>query len=470
MIAVRPAAEPTIETLADPRVKEKLQEVRQTDNVSNVYWLIRIYLYLAVVIGLTVAFYEMRADWGLPWALNIPVTILAVILVGAGQHQLTGLAHEASHHILFKNRIVNDLVSDYLCMYPLYSSTHHYRLQHIAHHQFVNDPAHDPDISQLQTSGHWLNFPVAKKAFVKMILRQMWLLGLIRYMRIRAAYNAIPTDKNPYLKKGWKPRKTLVRIGILYMLTQAILMTCFVAADQPRALAIVPTILYAAMMAFLVLAPGDWYHQSRVHPVISMRSMSLGRISFITAVFVGLAWSCWLTKYAPLYYLLLWLVPIFTSFSFFMILRQLVQHGNGDRGWLTNTRVFKVNPFIRFAVFPLGQDYHLPHHIFASVPHFRLKELHEFLVGCREYRDQAVEVEGYFFPYEKPQTKPTVLDVVGPDFHHRAAEIYIDNAVLEDEKVEDKDEIHRIGEQEKEKRRAEMAAVRDLPAVPAPTS
>src|SRR4051794_13770390 len=184
MIAVRPAAEPVIETLADPRVKEKLQEVRQTDNVSNIYWLLRIYLYLAIVIGGTVAFYEMRADWGLPWALDIPVTLLAIVLVGAGQHQLTGLAHEASHHILFKNRVVNDLVSDYLCMYPLYSSTHHYRLQHIAHHQFVNDPAHDPDISQLQTSGHWLNFPVAKKVFVRMILRQMWLLGLIRYMRI----------------------------------------------------------------------------------------------------------------------------------------------------------------------------------------------------------------------------------------------------------------------------------------------
>ena len=189
-----------------------------------------------------------------------------------------------------------------------------------------------------------------------------------------------------------------------------------------------------------------------------MRTMSIGRITFFTAVFGSLAALSWLTPYAALYYLLLWLVPIFTSFSFYMILRQLVQHGNGDRGWLTNTRVFKVHPFIRFAVFPLGQDYHLPHHLFASVPHFRLRELHEFLVGCREYREQAVEVEGYFFPYERPQTKPTVLDVVGPDYHHRAAEVYIDNAVLEDEKVEDKDDILRTGEREKEKRREEMSA------------
>ena len=129
----------------------------------------------------------LRDGWGLNWAWNIPVTILAITLVGAGQHQLTGLAHEASHHTLFKNRFINDLVSDYCCMFPLFGATQHYRLQHLAHHQFVNDPIHDPDVSQLQTSGHWLNFPVSKKTFLMTLLRQLWIFGLIRYMRIRAA-------------------------------------------------------------------------------------------------------------------------------------------------------------------------------------------------------------------------------------------------------------------------------------------
>src|SRR5262249_46467307 len=142
--------------------------------------------------------------------------------------------------------------------------------------------------------------------------------------------------------------------------------------------------------------------------------------------------------------------------SFFMILRQLVQHGNGDRGWLTNTRVFFVQPMINFAVFPLGQDYHLPHHLFASVPHYRLKELHEALLECQEYRDQAVVVEGYFLPRERPPKNPTVMDVLGPRYHVRAREIYIDNEVLEGEKVEDKDDILRQGEEEKRKRRAEV--------------
>lgn len=448
-----------IATLADPRVKEKLQELRQTDNVSNLYYLIRTYAYLALVIGGTVAFYHLREGWGLAWAWNVPVTLLAIVLVGAGQHQLTGLAHEAAHHTLFKNRLANDFVSDWFCMFPLFGATQHYRLQHLAHHQFVNDPLHDPDISQLQTSGHWLNFPVSKASFLVTLLKQLWIVGLFRYMRIRAAYNAIPTDKNPYLKKGWKPKKTVVRVGIVYMVGQIAVLASLVYFQQPFLLAIVPNMLWAVMMAFLWVIPGSMFHQSRVHPVISMRAMSVGRITFVTIVFSTLAWvSLTLDPYAAFYYALLWVVPIFTSFSFFMILRQLVQHGNGDRGWLTNTRVFLVAPFIRFAVFPLGQDYHLPHHVFASVPHYRLKALHEFLVNCAEYREQAIEVEGYFLPYERPPTKPTVLDVLGPIYHHRAAEVHIDNEVLESENVEEKDDILRTGEEEKRKRRAEMAA------------
>ena len=37
-------------------------------------------------------------------------------------------------------------------------------------------------------------------------------------MTIRARYNAMPSDKNPYLKKNWRPDKTLVRVGILYII------------------------------------------------------------------------------------------------------------------------------------------------------------------------------------------------------------------------------------------------------------
>jgi fatty acid desaturase len=445
---------PAIASLSDPRIKEKLQELRRTDNVTNIYYLVRTYLYFVAVIGATLWFYTVN-DWSF-W-LNVPVTLVAIVLVGAGQHQLTGLAHEASHHILFKSRFWNDFVSDWFCMFPMYSATQHYRLQHIAHHQFINDPQRDPDISQLQTSGHWLNFPVDRRTFLVMLVRQLWLPNLFNFIRIRAAYNAMATNKNPYLKEGWKVNNVPVRIGIAYILALLGVLAVCVYYEEPVLLALVPAGMFTAIMIFFRMLPETMYHQSRVHPVIPMRTMSLLRTTYISIVFNALAWlSLCVNKYAGLYYLLLWVVPIFTAFSFFMILRQIVQHGNGGRGWLTNTRVFHVNPLINFAVFPLGQDYHLPHHLFASVPHYRLKELHELLTQCAEYREQAVVVEGYFLPYEKPQTKPTVVDVLGPAYHRRAEDVYIDNEVLESEQVEEKEEILRQGEEEKRKRHEEM--------------
>jgi hypothetical protein len=78
------------------------------------------------------------------------------------------------------------------------------------------------------------------------------------------------------------------------------------------------------------------------------------------------------------------------------------------------------------------------------------------LTQCAEYRNQAVVVEGYFLPYKEPPTRPTVVDVLGPAYHHRTEDVYIDNDVLEGEEIEEKDEILQQGEDEKRKRHAEL--------------
>ena len=79
--------------------------------------------------------------------------------------------------------------------------------------------------------------------------------------------------------------------------------------------------------------------------------------------------------------------------------------------------------------------------------------LHEALLDFPEYREQAVVVEGYFLPPQRPPQHPTVVDVLGPDYAHPEAEVYIDNDVLTGEEVEDKDEILRQGQAEIERAR-----------------
>jgi fatty acid desaturase len=210
---------------------------------------------------------------------------------------------------------------------------------------------------------------------------------------------------------------------------------------------VLPAALFVAALAAILLLPASAFHQSRLHPVIPQKTMMLLRITFVTLVFGSLAWVTHLTGvHAWAYYGLLWVVPIFTSFSYFMILRQWVQHGNADRGWLTNTRVFFIDRALNHAVFPMGQDYHLPHHVYATVPHYRLKELHEILMDYPEYREQAVEVHGYFHSPEHPQVHPTVIDILGPEYAGHKHPVYLDHSVLEDCVVEEKDAIIQDGE------------------------
>jgi fatty acid desaturase len=428
-------------------LKEHLQRLRVTDNLTNWGYLFRTYLFLALVIGGAVAFDLWRQSAELSWLWSVPVFLVAIVAIGAGQHQLSGLAHEGVHHILFRNRKMNELVSDWFCLFPLFSSTYHYRLQHLAHHQFVNDPDRDPDVSQLQTSGHWFQFPISRQQFLSALWRQLLLVPLVRFILVRAKYNATGTDKNPYMKKGVKLNRTAVNIGIAYMFTLLGVLAWGVYSADPVWLGVVPGVLYGLALLTFALIPATSFHTSRLHPVISQRTSTQLRITFLTLVFGSLAWITHLTGVpAWLYYALLWLVPIFTSFSFFMILRQWVQHGNGDRGWLTNTRVFFVDRLLNFAIFPMGQDYHLPHHLYATVPHYRLRELHQVLLGFDEYRTQALEVHGYFQSPENPQVHPTVVEVLGPEYAAREKhETYLDHSVLDDCEVEEKEAILREG-------------------------
>jgi fatty acid desaturase len=445
-----------VRSLGDTELRKQLQKLRKTDNYTNLYYLVRTYLFLGLVMGGTIWFYHIQSCTGLSFWWNVPVTLVAMILVGAGQHQLTGLAHEAAHHTLFKNRSWNELASDWLCMFPLFSTTHQYRLQHLAHHQFVNDPVRDPDVAQLQASGHWLAFPLSRKAVGRALARELWPHKLFRFMRVRARYSLLPTEKNPYIRKDWQPPRLGSRVGLAYVFGLAGLLTGLYYSGNLLLLAGAPAVCWAVVLTFYALLPSRMYNRTRIHPVFPLRAVTMMRLTFATAVLCTLAWLPVLTGApAALYYLLLWFVPIFTSFAFFMILRQLVQHGNGGRGWLTNTRIFFVHRFINFCVFPIGQDYHLPHHLYATVPHYRLKHLHNLLLDYPEYRDQAVIVEGYFRPLHHPQTRPTVLDVLGPGYTpHTPNDVYIDHTVLDQEVVEDKAAILGEGEAEVQRLRA----------------
>lgn len=426
---------------------DAIKELKKRDNFTNFKHIGFVYLVIVASIAAAVASMYLVAAAGLSFWWNAPVLLLAIAAIGASQHQFGGVIHEGTHFILFENRLLNELASDWLAAFPIYTSTFHFRLHHLAHHQYINDPVRDPDFAQLHDSGHDLDFPITHYEMIGALAKQLWLPNLFRYVLARARYSALGTVNNPYVDRDNRGERLPTLVGIIYAVAVPAFVCPLLAFGHGGwAFAAIGALTALAVGYYLRLDENKLPH-SHVDAVYPHRVLNISRIAYMAILYAGLT-GIEAAGWAPAWALfgLLWIVPLFTFFPLFMIMRQWVQHGNGDRGRYTNTRVFLVNPFIRYAVFPFGMDYHLPHHIYASVPHYKLDGLHELLLQDPEYRDKGIVVEGYFHsPHGDAEPRnPTVVEVLGEKYAPKTEnEVFIDTDTLEYAQVKNPDAIKR---------------------------
>src|SRR5438552_1133932 len=85
-------------TLNSRELNALVHPYRFVDNYTNLLYLAMEYATLAAIVVPTIAFVHFRQTWGFAWAWNVPVVTLAVVLIGAVQHRIAGLGHEASHY------------------------------------------------------------------------------------------------------------------------------------------------------------------------------------------------------------------------------------------------------------------------------------------------------------------------------------------------------------------------------------
>ncbi len=385
----------------------QIMRLRMLDSCTNLVCLVREYLCLTLIIGGTVAWAEARTRWGSSPLWNIPVFLLAIVLIGAVQHRLAGLGHEASHYTFMKHRFLNDFLPDLFCMFPLITTVHFYRVFHMAHHQFTNDPRHDPDLLNLGHGKRAFEFPMTRRQFIALIYFCV-ITAPVRFIRFQLAYitvNSLGKGRSAYLgtetterfAELYLPRLGTV-LGVAYIL--ALGCTVHVLRTTGATSWIVPAGLAGMVIASLAaFALPDWaVYRSPFRHAYSSRFASVARLFYYSLVVMALAGVQWLTGLDSTFYLMvLWFVPIFTTFPFFMLLRDVYQHSNADSGQLTNSRVFFTDPFTRWAVFVYGQDMHIPHHLFPAIPHYRLGVLHELLKrSSAAYGSQVVECHGTF--------------------------------------------------------------------------
>ena len=139
---------------------------------------------------------------------------------------------------------------------------------------------------------------------------------------------------------------------------------------------------WGAACVVVWLLPESYFFQSKLKPVYSGRITSILRLASLTILQTVLSVSYYRTgtNYA-IYFWLLWVLPLGTSFPYLMLLRDLYQHANADDGKLTNSRVIFCDPITRWAMFIYGQDIHLTHHLYPAVPHYNLPRCISLLEG-----------------------------------------------------------------------------------------
>jgi fatty acid desaturase len=409
----------------EPGLNAEIMRLRAVDHVTNLGFLAMEYACLAAVIGGAIAFREWRRGSGLPWGWDAPVLVSAIVLVGALQHRLAGLGHEAAHYCLLKNKLLNDLVGDLFCLVPILSTLHFYRLFHLAHHQYTNDPGRDPDLVTLGGSKMVERFPMSRWEFIKSFYLRAFTdpLAFLKYERDYLDINVLGRSEIVYLRRlresdgsgrAW-PRLGAA-LGLIYLLI-------FIAGQWALTLGGRPDwLVYEGMVGTLVVLvgaralPGAAFFRSPFRQPYSARTAGVLRLTYYSWFLVALGLLRAATAgRSSFYFWVLWAVPLGTSFPFFMLLRDVYQHTNADDGRLTNTRVFFPDPFTRWSVFVYGQDMHLPHHLFPAIPHHRLGRLHRLLKSHhRDYAASVVECHGTFANREGV---PTILDVLTTPRH-----------------------------------------------------
>lgn len=94
-------------------------------------------------------------------------------------------------------------------------------------------------------------------------------------------------------------------------------------------------------------------------------------------------------------YLVLWVLPLVTVVQAILRLRAIAEHGatTDFASPLTAARTNLAPAWLRWAIFPHNVNYHIEHHLYASVPQHNLAELHREMASRGMLR--GAEVVGF---------------------------------------------------------------------------
>jgi len=251
-----------------------------------------------------------------PLWVSIPVYIGGIAVLGGRQLGLAILTHEATHNTLFDNRQLNNQLTDWLCARPIGLDLEKYRAHHFIHHTKTGTED-DTDISLIK------DLPTTRPSLLRKFFRDLTGQTGLKFLAGRVLMDAELMKWTVATDIEWLPRDG--RTPCHYV------QTYFKNAT--------PTILTNAALFGALWAAG--------HPKLYL---------------------AWVAAY---------LIP----YPFFIRVRALAEHAGTEMSpdMFKNTRTTKAGWIARTFVAPFNVNFHIEHHVLASVPFYRLPRMHRML-------------------------------------------------------------------------------------------
>ena len=259
----------------------------------------------------------------LPTWGKVLMCALALAILAGRQLALAILMHDASHHSLFKTKWLNTHLTDWLCARPIWNDVSKYRPYHLKHHAKTSQPD-DPDLGLVK------NFPITQSSLFRKFFR----------------------DLNGQSGFKFLAGRVLMDLELLE----------WSVSNDPKP-----------------IPRGD---RSNLELAKNLLKNSSGMLISNAAIFSAL----WASGHPKLY--LLWPLAYITPFPLFIRIRAMAEHAGLETSHsaLSNTRTTRAGWLARALVAPIHVNYHIEHHLMASVPHQKLARMHQMLRE-RQYVD-----------------------------------------------------------------------------------
>ncbi len=259
----------------------------------------------------------------LPTWGKVLMCALALAILAGRQLAMAILMHDASHHSLFKTKWLNTHLTDWLCARPIWNDVSKYRPYHLKHHAKTSQPD-DPDLGLVK------NFPITQSSLFRKFFR----------------------DLNGQSGLKFLAGRVLMDLELLE----------WSVSNDPKPI------------------PRD--DRSNLELAKNLLKNSSGMLISNAAIFSAL----WASGHPKLY--LLWPLAYITPFPLFIRIRAMAEHAGLETSHsaLSNTRTTRAGWLARALVAPIHVNYHIEHHLMASVPHQKLAKMHQMLRE-RQYVD-----------------------------------------------------------------------------------